>query len=270
MPIDSGPVPGDARSSIPQELVIDYENIVTEDDTPVDNLISEKQQRLLTDALYNSWSPNRPFVAMANVGLFFAIKQPPYVPDVLLSLDVHAPKDMAPKPNRSYFVWEYGKPPNVVIEVVSNKVGGEDTNKLADYAKIGIAHYAIFDPFHELGDQTLRVFEISGRGYQPMVPTGEGTFWMPSVGLGLTLWEGEYEEMQAEWLRWTDATGSIIPTGGEAMKIEQRRADNEKQRADAEKQRADQSEQLIDAERERTERLATKLRELGIDPSTLQ
>jgi hypothetical protein len=45
------------------------DHIVTEDDTPVDNMFSEKQQRLLTEPLYSSWDAGRPFLATANVGL---------------------------------------------------------------------------------------------------------------------------------------------------------------------------------------------------------
>ena len=37
-------------------LDIDIESLVTEDDTPVDNMPSEKQQRLLTEPLYSSWA----------------------------------------------------------------------------------------------------------------------------------------------------------------------------------------------------------------------
>ena len=35
------------------------------------------------------------------------------------------------------FVWEFDKPPEVVIEIVANHEGGEDTRKLDIYAKIG-------------------------------------------------------------------------------------------------------------------------------------
>jgi hypothetical protein len=31
--------------------------LITEDDTPVDNLFSEKQQRLLAGTLYTGWTP---------------------------------------------------------------------------------------------------------------------------------------------------------------------------------------------------------------------
>jgi hypothetical protein len=33
----------------------DTSHLITEDDTPVDKLFSEKQQRLLTEPLYSSW-----------------------------------------------------------------------------------------------------------------------------------------------------------------------------------------------------------------------
>lgn len=69
----------------------DISDLVTEDDTPVDNLISEKQQRLLTTCLYSSLSRDVPFLATANAGLFYGLKQPPLVPDVLLSLEVSVP-----------------------------------------------------------------------------------------------------------------------------------------------------------------------------------
>ena len=91
----SAPVATDARQEpmtvLPPELIPSVERLVTEDGKPVDNIYAEKQQRLLTAPLYASWAgpgDNRPFVAMSNVGMFFAVDQPPLVPDCLLSLDV--------------------------------------------------------------------------------------------------------------------------------------------------------------------------------------
>jgi hypothetical protein len=40
-------------------------------------------------------------------------------------------------------------------------------------------------------------------------------FNLPEVGLSLKLWRGEFEGKEAEWLRWCDADGKIIPTGAE-------------------------------------------------------
>ena len=143
---------------LPPELCPNVEHFVTEDETPVDNVFPEKQQRLLTEPLYSSWSggePRRPFVAMANVGLFYAVRRPPFVPDMLLSLDVEVPADLRPKAHRSYFVWEYAKAPDVVIEVVSNREGGEDREKLAGYARVGVPYYVIFDPEALLSTEVL-------------------------------------------------------------------------------------------------------------------
>jgi len=36
------------------DITLDIQDLVTEDDTPVDNLLSEKQQRLLTEPLYSA------------------------------------------------------------------------------------------------------------------------------------------------------------------------------------------------------------------------
>ena len=107
------------------------DSIITEDETPVDNVFSEKQQRLLTEPLYSSWDAGRKFMAMANVGLFYAVRQPPLVPDVLLSLDVEITGDWLAKEHRSYFVWEFGKAPEAVVEIVSNSEGGETRERNA-------------------------------------------------------------------------------------------------------------------------------------------
>ena len=179
---------------------------------PVDNVLSEKQMRLLTEPLYSSWKPDFPFVAFANVGLFYGVDLPPLVPDVLLSINVRLPENLRPKINRSYFVWKYGKPPEVVVEVVSNKTGGEDTKKLQLYADVRVSNYIIFDPEHYLGDETLRVYRLQGNR---MVIDPTRPVRMPDVGLGMTLWPGRFEETDAEWLRWTDAEGNLIASGRE-------------------------------------------------------
>jgi hypothetical protein len=65
------PALGQSVSAEPlPEIRPPLDDLVTEDDTPVDNMFSEKQQRLLTEPLYSSWDAGRPFLATANVGLF--------------------------------------------------------------------------------------------------------------------------------------------------------------------------------------------------------
>ena len=109
------------------------ERLVTADDTPVDNRFSEKRRRLLTSPLYSSWAGpggDRPFMACADVGVFLHPREAPLVPDVFLSLDLNELQEPWAKEGRSYFIWEYKKAPDVVIEVVSNEKGGEMTGQI--------------------------------------------------------------------------------------------------------------------------------------------
>ena len=229
------------------DLSPDIRDLEIEDDTPVDNLITEKQQRLLTEPLYSQSSVlDCPFLVAANVGVFYAVRQPPIVPDVFLSLEVEVPENWREKKNRTYLVWEFGKPPNVTIEIVSNKEGNELGSKLRDYSRIGVAYYVVFDPLQQLGDSLLRVFELRGNRYQEMTET-----WLEQVGIGLTLWDGVFEGKHDRWLRWSTREG-VVPTGAE-------QAEQERQRAEQERQRAERAEA-------RAMRLEEQLRTMGIDP----
>ena len=215
-----------------ESAIPDISRLLIEDDTPVDNFQSEKQQRLLTEPLYSSRVLRVPFIAAANVGLFYAIKQDPIVPDVFLSMNVQMPQDWSQKQNRSYFVWEFGKVPEVAIEIVSNKAGKELGSKKDNYARIGVAYYAVFDPLRQLQAQDeingslLRVYGLMAGKYIQLTEP-----WLETVGLGLTLWDGVFETQPGIWLRWRDQEGKIIPTGAE-----------------------------------RADRLAERLRAMGVDP----
>jgi hypothetical protein len=154
------------------------------------------------------------------------------------------------KKNRSYFIWEFGKAPDVVSEVVSNDEGGELGRKMLDYARIGIPYYVVWDPFDFLRRGPLHVFALRSRTYEPLAKP-----WFPDVGLGLTVWQGKFEDVEDSWLRWCDAGGVVLATGEE-----------QKQRADQERQRANHEQQRADRESLRADRLANQLRNLGVEP----
>ena len=246
-------------------VIPDISDLVTEDDIPVDNFFSAELQRLLVETLYSSWAQtcDRKFVADANVGIFSAIKRPPIVPDMFLSLDVEVERDFRQKSNRSYFVWEMGKPPDVAIEVVSNQFGNELGSKLRDYAAIGVSYYAVFDPFAQLGDRLLRVFGLHEGRYQEMSPVlgnnAQALFWLEQVELGLLVQSGEYEGKQDMWLRWCDRNGDIYLGGRELAKQASELA---KQASEL----AKQAEASLSQERQKSERLAEQLKKLGIEP----
>jgi Uma2 family endonuclease len=263
----------------------DVQCLITEDDTPVDNLPSEKQQRLLTEPLYSAWAgpgAGRTFLAAANVGVFALARNPAIVPDMFLSLDVQVADDWWRKEHRSYFLWEFGKPPDLVVEIVSNTEGNEDDEKKQKYARMRVSYYVIYDPLRQIMPDVLTVYRLPDLIYER-----QETAEFPSLNLGLTLWEGTFEGKSDTWLRWTDANGVLIPTGKERAEQEQQRAEQERQRAERERQRAEQEQQraeqeqqragrerqraehaehLLAQEQARAARLAALLRQSGIDP----
>ncbi|MDM8524650.1 Uma2 family endonuclease [Desulfococcaceae bacterium HSG8] len=232
----------------------DFSRIITEDDRPVDNMFSEKQQRLLAESLNTSWEPGRPFVAAADVGIFYDPDEPPVVPDVFVSLDVEAADDMWEKKNRSYFLSVFGKPPEIAIEIVSNKKGGEAGKKFGIYAQTGVRYYVIFDPQKLIQKESLRIYELYGGQYIPKVDRN-----LTQAGLGLTLWEGGYENKHNTWLRWTDSEGSLVLSGREKSQTERKRAQAERKRADTERKRADTERKRADTERRRAEQAEKQL-----------
>jgi Uma2 family endonuclease len=222
-------------------VIPDITQLVTEDDTPVD-IFTRAQQGLLTEALYSSWARRAeggPFLTTANVGYFYRLDAVPVVPDFLLSLDVSLP-DLHSEDGQSYFQWVIGKPPDVVIEIVSDRRGGEESHKQRLYLRQNVRVYVIFDPCGWLEGGVLRVFVLERGRYVPHSPG-----WLPEIGLGLTLWEGVFEGLEQTWLRWCDQNGQVIPTAEESRNAERQRAENAAAAA---------------------ERLRAQLRALGIEP----
>jgi Uma2 family endonuclease len=217
--------------------IVDLSEYITEDDTPVESYYQASQQRLLVEPLRSSWNApeGRVFLIDADVGVFPKPKQPPIVPDAFLSFDVALGDDLSRKENRSYFVWVYGKPPEVTVEMVSNDEGKEDTEKPIRYAQMGVKYYAIFDPWAFLGPEVLRLYSLEEGTYQRIAGP-----WLEGVGLGLKLWQGPFEGLNLTWLRWCDEKEIVIPTGAERAAV-------------AESHSA---------------KLAAKLREMGVDPDT--
>jgi hypothetical protein len=214
------------------EVLTDWEdftaNIVTEDDEPVDNFFSSKQQRLLTRSLYSSWKPQsiagktkpRKFLADTNVGIFLSRYESPLVPDFFLSLDVEPHEEWYAKEHRSYFFWEFGKAPELTLEIVSNKVGKEINGKLKAYAQMGVIYYVVFDPTHQLSKNVLTVYELGfGRRLRPRADSQ-----LPELGLALKLWDGAFEGKDGTWLRWYDAKGNLLQTGEERAAQAEKRA----------------------------------------------
>jgi Uma2 family endonuclease len=153
----------------------------------------------------------------------------------------------------SYVIWQEGVDPFVVVELLSPGTEKEDlgqTLRTVDrpptkwqvYEQVlRVPYYIVFDRYTD----KLRAFTIQASNYTELDLEQEPRIWMPNLELGLGLWQGTYQGIERLWLRWYDATGNWISTPEEQQAI---RAEQEYQRA---------------------ERLAARLRDLGIDPSEL-
>lgn len=159
----------------------------------------------------------------------------------------------------SYVMWQEGVSPFLVVELLSPSTEAEDLGqnlrevnkpptKWEVYERIlRVPYYVVFDRY----TNQLRAFSLLPTRYQELsLPNHR--LWLEDVQIGLGLWQGSYQDTEGVWLRWYDATGSWIPT--QAEKTEQERQQRELAQLQAQQ------------ERQRSERLAARLRELGIDP----
>ena len=86
----------------------------------------------------------------------------------------------------------------------------------------------------------MQAFRLVGDRYERAQLT-EGRLVIPSIELSLGLWQGSYEDIERLWLRWMTVSGNLISLPSEDLAAAQQRA----------------------------EKLAARLRELGIDPDQL-
>ncbi|HEY3997504.1 MAG TPA: Uma2 family endonuclease [Candidatus Xenobia bacterium] len=234
----------------PEELWPDLTHVVTEDDTPVESWYQERQMSLLGATLNISWQgpgDGRPFLAGTDIGVFGPDLKP-IVPDLVLGLDVQAPQLTAShkkKGDRSWFTFRYG-PPLLGAEIVST---AQEGTKLSEYAALGVRYVVIWDPLQYLSRRRLRIYRLEGQTYRLLKSR-----FIPEMRLGLKMWRGTYMGIQELWLRWCDENGNLLASPEEAAQ------DVRSERALAEAERA-----RADTERARAERLAERLRALGLD-----
>lgn len=166
----------------------------------------------------------------------------------------------------SYVLWQEGVRPAVIVELLSpgtadedlgltERPDGEPPTKWKVYESIlAVPYYIVFDRY----TNQLRGFTLVSGVYQELT-LAEPKIWIPRLSIGLGLWEGEYQEINRQWLRWYDAKGNWILTDGEEKILAQQQAQLAQQQVEIEHQRAEQAEARAAA-------LAQRLRELGINP----
>ncbi|NJM11159.1 MAG: Uma2 family endonuclease [Synechococcaceae cyanobacterium SM1_2_3] len=224
-----------------------------EDDVPMESERHKLQMDLLLETL-QPWLEQRDNGYIGgNMFVYFALEQTRGLhvrgPDVLIVLDV-------PKGERkSWVVWEQGKAPDVVIELLSDSTRETDkTMKKKIYLEqLRIPEYYWYDPFNP---DDWAGFRMNGREYQPLNLDESGRMVSQQMQLALLRWSGIYRGLKAVWLRWVTLQGELLLTGEE-------RAEQERQRADQEQQRAEQAELLLLAAQQRIAELEAQSRAAG-------
>jgi len=265
--------------SILAEVTAMEKTLPTQDDLPCDDGIPMETQRhvyqinLLIESLHSWLEQRQDGYVGGNMFVYFSSKQLRYQdfrgPDFFAVLGV-------PKGERkSWVVWEEGKSPDVVIELLSESTATIDkTDKKQIYqTQLKVQEYFWFDPFNP---KDWAGFELNNGRYQTLALDAQGRFISRQLGLALVRWPGVYWQVETTWLRWETLEGTLLPTLEELAMKQQQRAEQAEQHAARSKQCAEQAEQRtqqtlqeLQRQRQQAEQLAEKLRALGINPKEL-
>ncbi|NEP83580.1 MAG: hypothetical protein F6K39_38900 [Okeania sp. SIO3B3] len=159
----------------------------------------------------------------------------------------------------SYVTWEENWViPSLTLEVVLKIPGEEYREKVKKYEEYGVLYFVEYAPIQEEKPK-LSLYRLNGEGKYELQE--ENPLWMPEIGLGIGTEVGNYQGITWEWLHWYDEQGNRYLTDTEMLQqLRQKRLEAEFQLQQT-KLKRQQAE---------VEKLAARLRELGIDPDQLQ
>ncbi len=230
----------------------------TQDDLPCDDGIPMETQRhklqmdLLLDPLIPWLSERDDGYVGGNMFVYFSIEQ--LRNQYFRGPDFFAVLGVPKKERKSWVVWEEGKGPNVVIELLSESTAARDKNekKLIYQNQLRVPEYFWFDPFNP---EDWAGFALLHGVYQPLRLDEKERFISQELGLALVRWQGVYKDVEAVWLRWASLSGVLLPT--------------ERELAQAAQARANQAEARANQAEAQAEKLAAHLRSLGYNPDDI-
>lgn len=194
-------------------------------------------------------------------------------PQAVVSPDVFVVFGVSNRKRRSYKTWqESGKLPLFIIEITPMTTRKQDeVSKPKLYASLGVQEYFQFDPTADYLKPQLKGFRLVNGAYEalPLETAPDRIPFIPSQILGLDLQLQTPREsalgliLLPKELRFYDPqTGVKLLSYEEA----ERERDLAQQERDLAQQERDLAQQERDSAQLRADRLAAKLRELGIDP----
>lgn len=209
------------------------------------------QADLLVNCLDWLWKDRNDYFIGANLSVYHSVEQ--LRNRQFSGPDFFVVRNTERKPRLSWAIWnEEGRYPELIIELLSKSTQKTDkTKKKALYEKVyRTQNYFLFSP------ETLEFlgYRLQDGRYVLIEPDERGWLWSEVLELYLGVHNG--------MLRYFTPDGQLVPTPAEA-------AIAERKRAEAERKRAEKAQAQAEEERRRAQRLAEKLRELGIDPDEM-
>ncbi|MBD2312778.1 Uma2 family endonuclease [Desertifilum sp. FACHB-1129] len=213
-------------------------DLIFDDGEPLESNRHRIAMNVLIRSMLVAFGDREDYFAGGNMFIYFSSAQARNQdfrgPDFFLVLDVEGTKE-----RQGWVVWEEkGRYPDVIVELMSPSTAAKDIGeKKTIYEQtFRTPDYYVYDPFNP---ESLQGWHLdANQRYQPLETNEQGWLWCQRLGLWLGTWEGTIERETAVWLRFYDSQGNLVLLPEEA-------------------------------ERQRAERLAARLRELGEDPDTL-
>ncbi|MBK5970695.1 MULTISPECIES: Uma2 family endonuclease [Thiorhodovibrio] len=217
------------------------------DEPEMESSLHYQQLALLVSCLEWYWREQQDFFVGANLTVYYSQQQ-------LKHRDFRGPdfflvRDTEPTQRKSWVVWEEGgRYPDLIIELLSDSTATVDRGEKKDlYQNVfRTPEYFWFSP------DTLEFdgFRLLNKRYLPIAPNKRGQLWSSVLGLFLGIADGQ--------LRYFERSGALVPSLPESVLRE--RALLEEARA-----RVAEEREHFKREHERAERLAERLRALGVD-----
>ena len=267
-------------------LLPSAEELPCSDETAVDNQLQNDIPNLLLSLLAFIWAERDDWYFGVDMGVYYNPDEPAIIPDGFLAIGVK--HDTGERGRLSYVLWEEAYiMPILALEVISEKYNGEYEGKLADYQTLGVLYYAIYNPLSGRrgrfkNRERLEVYKLIAGKYELLEPENNRV-WLPEIGLALGYEQGEHIAWVREWLYWYDRSGNRYLTAEEraraaAAMAEQASLIAQQERLNAQQERLAKEEAEAIAEQERlakeeaeqkAQRLAERLRSLGINPDEM-
>jgi Uma2 family endonuclease len=244
------------------------------DEPPLETYRHLAQIVLLLTCLEWLWQDRTDFFAAANLSIYYNARQ-------LKNKDFRGPDFFVVlgterRERKSWVIWdEEGKYPNVILEILSDSTAAIDRGlKKQLYQDIfRTPEYFWFDPY----SLEFAGFHLIDNRYETIHSNEQGWLWSQQLELFLGVYNEKLRlfkpngelvltptEEAEQRIQETKLAQEMVVQERQRAEQERQRAEQEQQRAEQEQQRAELAEAQLAEEQQRSQALAARLKEMGL------